>query len=187
MINRIIGHLISREEVRLGAGLDYVRDIATESTAGFFKLALLAPFTNHRKRLPKTAYHLAKIVVTRHAGRGSCVQIALNLATRDGVPVHYIRALLDHRNEELPVALQEVCEYAQVITEGRDSEELREKLVARYGREGLAELAFAIASAQVYPTLKRAMGHARSCSTAELEVKASRQLRDDLVLGIQTI
>lgn len=48
--------------------------------------------------------------------------------------------------------------------------ELREQVLERFGHEGLEELGLAIASAQFFPTMKRATGFARSCATVEVEV-----------------
>src|SRR5688572_9225215 len=115
MLNRILERVIQQEERRLGGSLANLRELAGMSTAAILIIRLLGPFTNHRKRLPTTAYHLAKIIVPRHLDCGECVQMALNLAANDGVPSHYVRAVLDHKFEELPVALQEVCEFAQNV------------------------------------------------------------------------
>jgi hypothetical protein len=48
--------------------------------------------------------------------------------------------------------------------------ELRPALEAELGGAGLAELAIAIAGARVYPTTKRALGLAVSCSRVEVTV-----------------
>ena len=162
-MKRIATWAIEREERRQGVSLDYLRDIAAGSTAAILKLALLAPFASHRKRLPKTAYHIARIAATRSVDRGGCAQIAVNLARKDGVPENYLRALTDENRAEnvleLPAALREVVEYTCSVVEGWDNPELRESLRTRYGTEALTELAFAIASAQIQPTVKRALGH----------------------------
>jgi hypothetical protein len=65
---------------------------------------------------------------------------------------------------------REVCEYSRAVVEGWDNPELRETLRSRYATEGLAELAFAIASAQLYPTVKRALGHAQTYSSHSVTV-----------------
>lgn len=187
MFNKIFERVIERQELRLGESLDYLREIREGSNAAFLKVALLTPFTNHRKRLPKTAYHLAKILVTRHEDCGACVQMAINVAASDGVPEHYIRAVLNQRTEDLPVALQEVCEYAQAIAQGANHAALRARLVERYGKEGLIELSMAIASAQIYPTLKRAMGHTTTCATTEFRVNRAHLRQESLVLGVEAI
>jgi hypothetical protein len=35
--------------------------------------------------------------------------------------------------------------------------------VRRFGQDGLISLSFAMAGARIFPTLKRALGHARAC------------------------
>lgn len=164
-MKRIAGWAIGREERRLGVTLEYLREIAEVSIAAMMKIALLAPFASHRKRLPKTAYHLAKVTVARTADCGSCAEMAVNLALKDGVPRNYLRSVLEGHLDELPVALRETCEYSLAVLERWDNPDLRETLRSRYGTEGLTELAFAIASAQLYSTVKRGLGHAETCST----------------------
>jgi hypothetical protein len=170
MLNGLVDRVIRKEEKTVGARLDYLREVASVSTAGLAKIALLAPFARHRKRLPKTAYHLAKISATLHEDRGTCAQWAVNQAVSDGVPVHYIRSVLDGAVEVLPPALQDICSFARAVAQGWDQPDLREILRARYGREALVELAFAIASARLYPTLERAIGHAQRRSTQLIAV-----------------
>ena len=51
-----------------------------------------------------------------------------------------------------------------------DEDELRETLRQRYGERGLIELAYAIASSQIPPTVKRCLGYARSCRLVHVEV-----------------
>jgi len=39
----------------------------------------------------------------------------------------------------------------------------REAALARFGEKGLVTLAFSIAATRIYPTMKRALGHAHAC------------------------
>jgi len=41
---------------------------------------------------------------------------------------------------------------------------LAEEAERRYGKRGLVSLAYAVASARVYPTLKRGLGHGAACT-----------------------
>jgi hypothetical protein len=52
---------------------------------------------------------------------------------------------------------------AHVAARDPRSEELRPLIAQWWGEAGIVELALAIASAHVYPTVKRAMGHAQAC------------------------
>jgi hypothetical protein len=44
------------------------------------------------------------------------------------------------------------------------ADELRTEIVKRWGRQGVISLAFALASARVFPTIKYALGHEQACS-----------------------
>jgi hypothetical protein len=48
--------------------------------------------------------------------------------------------------------------------------EPRQKILARYGATTLAELSLAIASARVFPTIKRGLGHSVSCGAVRRAV-----------------
>ena len=52
-----------------------------------------------------------------------------------------------------------------------DDDTLRETLRKRYGEHGLIELAYAIASSRIPPTVKRGLGYAKSCSLVAVEVR----------------
>ena len=43
------------------------------------------------------------------------------------------------------------------------ADEERARIVRRFGARGLAAIAFALAAARVYPTVKYALGHGRAC------------------------
>lgn len=166
MLHFLIHRAIARQERFLGVSLDYLRDLAQTSKAALLKLALIAPLGAHRRRLPREAFHLARLGATMTADCGACVQIALNVARQEGVSVELLEAALDQRLEELPPDYAEVFRFAQAIAQGQDDPERREALEKCYGHEGLVEVAIAIAVSGVFPTLKRALGHAVSCSIA---------------------
>jgi hypothetical protein len=73
--------------------------------------------------------------------------------------------------EELPPELVDVFRFASsVVTAAGDEDELREVLRKRYGERGLIELAYAIASSQIPPLVKRSLGYAKSCSLVPVRV-----------------
>jgi hypothetical protein len=161
MLNRIIDHLISKEEETLGTRLDYLRDVAGESESAFLKIALAIPLTRHRQILPKTVFHLAILVTTQHEDCGECLEIVVQNALKEGVPSHDVRAALDKSYHLLPAPLEEACAFAQALSQGSEDTGLRETLRDRYGTKGLIELGMVIAGARLFPTLRRVLGHAR--------------------------
>ena len=171
MLRRLVLRRLDAEERRLGGvSLEYLRHVARTSLPAFLKFALFTPLAGHRKKLPPDAYHLARVVAVQHEDCGTCVQIEVNLARKDGVAPELLRAALKGRLDELPPDLADVCRFARTVSEQGDDVELRERLRARYGDEGLVELALGIAAARVFPTTKRALGYATSCSLVEVEV-----------------
>lgn len=172
MIRDLILKRLDKEERSLGESVDYVRHIVRSSLPAFFKFALFTPLSQHRRKLPPTPYHVARIVATRDEDCGTCVQIEVNLAGRDGVPADVIRAVLNNRPEDLTPELAEVYRFTKAVVEasGEEEEELRQRIRERYGEEGLVELALGMAAARVFPVTKRALGYATSCALVEIKV-----------------
>ena len=171
MIRRLILKRLDKEERSLGESVEYLRHLLRTSLPAFFKFALFTPLAQHRRKLPPAPYRVARIVATRDEDCGTCVQIEVNLARQEGVPAAVIRAVLNHRPDDLPPALADVYRFARSVVEASGGdEELRERVRARYGEEGLVELALGIAAARVFPVVKRALGYATSCALVEVKI-----------------
>lgn len=171
MIRNLILKRLDKEERALGESVDYVRHIVRISLPAFFKFALFTPLAQHRRKLPPTPYRIARIVATQDEDCGTCVQIEVNLARKEGVPADLIRAVLNNRPEALPPELADVHRFAKAVVEASGQEdELRQRIREQYGEEGLVELALGIAAARVFPVTKRALGYATSCALVEVQV-----------------
>src|SRR5262245_43076830 len=164
MLRWILSRQLDAAERKLGEPVDYLRHILRYSLGGFLAFARFMRLASYRKTLPASAYGVAGLVATRAEDCGTCVQIGVNLARQEGVSPDILRAVIDRRPEDLPQDLADVYHFAESIVEQRGDEgDLRERLRARYGEEGLIELALGIASCRVFPTVKRALGYATSC------------------------
>ena len=171
MIRNLILKRLDKEERSLGESVDYVRHLVRCSLPAFFKFALFIPLSQHRRKLPPTPYRVARIVATQDEDCGSCVQIEVNLARREGVSAEVIRAVLDTRPEDLAPELAEVYRFTKAVVEASgEEEELRQRICERYGEEGLVELALGMAAARVFPVTKRALGYATSCAQVQVKV-----------------
>jgi alkylhydroperoxidase family enzyme len=172
MLRQLILRQLDAEERKLGGvSIDYLRHVACTSLRAFFKFALFTPLAAHRRALPADAYHVARLVATRHEDCGTCVQIEVNLALRHGVAPVILRAAVDRRPDELPAPLADVYRFAEAVVEAGGAEgEWRERVRAHYGEEALVEMALGIAAARVFPTTKRALGYATSCALVRVEV-----------------
>ena len=170
MLRRLINRRLDAAERALGGvSVEYLRHVARTSLPAFFKFGLFMPLAAHRRKLPSAAYHVARLVATRHEDCGTCVQIEVNLARKSGVPVETLRAALADRVAELPPDLADVYRFARAIAAAEDEPDLRARLRTHYGEEAFVELALAIAAARVFPTTKRALGYATSCALVEVQ------------------
>lgn len=159
---------LDAEEKKLGESMDYLRHIVDVSPTAFLRFACIMPFANSRKALPKEAWFSAQIVTLQHEDCGACLQIAVNLARQQGVSTNLIQVVLDRRYGDLADEIADVCAFTKSVVEGNDDETLRDKLRTRFGDLALIELSFAIASARIPPTVKRALGYAKSCRVVEI-------------------
>lgn len=170
MLQALLERVVAREERRFEVPLGYLREIAAASSAALLKLWLIAPAAAHRRRLPLEAYHVARLCTALQADCGACAQIVVKIARQEGVEPRLLRAIAQGRLTELSAELRETAEFTGAVLAGHDPLELREALTRRWGAAGVIELGLAIATAQLLPTLKRAMGRAQSCSFAPVEV-----------------
>lgn len=188
MLRWFLHKRLDAEEKDLGASMDYLRFIADTSSSAFLRFAAIMPFANSRKVLPARARYVAQLVAVQCEDCGPCLQITVNLARKEGVGTDLIRSVLAGDSDHLPDDLAEVYAFGSAMAgppsspahpdEGSsdvaggststdpihvDPATLRETMRSRYGDEGLVELAYAIASSRIPPTVKRVLGYAESC------------------------
>jgi alkylhydroperoxidase family enzyme len=170
MIRHLVLKRLDAMEQTLGESVDYMRHVVRVSLPAFLKFALFTPLAAHGRKLPINLYYTACFVATRHEDCGTCVQITVNMARRDGVPDPLLHALIAGNPEELADEARDVYlfTHAVVNTDEEKAAPLRERLRAVLGEEALIELSFAIAGARVFPTVKRGLGYATSCALVEI-------------------
>lgn len=174
-IKRLLHRMIRKTEEVVGVKSDHMHFILDTSLGAFVDLLLFMRLATHRQVLPAEALHLARILATQSMDCGNCVQFTVNVALRDGVRPEWIRATLEHRPEALPPELEEIYEFTtHLLRHSYQEDALRESIRGRYGDAGLLDLAYGIASAQVMPLTKQALGFAKSCSKIEVRVETAR-------------
>ena len=159
--------IIDRQEATLGVPLDYLRSIADTSPAAFAKFAAAAPLLGHRRHAARAVWHLARLAATRVQDCGTCLQIVVNLALADGVAPATLRAALDGGDLAPDETL--AFEYGEAVAQG-DAGGAVDAVRERWGEPVLVELALAVATAQLFPIIKRGLGQAVACSLVEVEV-----------------
>ena len=151
--------------------MDYARDIARTSPDTFAKLQQFRVMAKQQRHGDPAPFHLAGLATAMHDDCGECVQIHVNLARADGVRADWLRAALADRLEALPAPLADAFRLGRAVAANDPAmEEYRARLQEHYGPSLVTELAFEIAVARFYPSLKRGLGAARSCALVKVEI-----------------
>lgn len=141
--------------------LDELMDVSPEA---FLAFEGAMGMSQYRKVAPLDLLTVAKLTAARSEDCGPCTLLGVKMAREAGVPEAVIQGAL-RGGKGLSAEQLEVHRYAQAVaTNGTLDPELLTRLEQRLGKEVIAELALAIVAAKIYPTLKRGLGRASSCS-----------------------
>ncbi len=162
--------VIARQEAQLGAPLDYLRSLADASTVAFLKFGAFAPLAGHRAQAPAAVWHLARLAATRAQDCGTCVQIVVNQAKADGVAASVLQAALDGDEPRLGDDERLALRFGQAVASGDGAHQAGGDVQTRFGETVRVELALAVATAQVFPILKRGLGQDLTCARVTVEV-----------------
>ncbi|MCB9915551.1 MAG: hypothetical protein H6828_10440 [Planctomycetes bacterium] len=148
----------------------YLEELLAASPAGFRAFQAAQPLGAFRRELPLEAHWVARVATMQAEDCGACGQLNVRMALEAGVDRELLRALV-HAPDALDEALRDVRLHALAVARAEPVDlERVERLRARYGAAGLAELALVVAGCRVYPTLKRALGRMAACAPVSVDV-----------------
>lgn len=157
-------------ETRYKYDATYMRDLLESSPAGFMKFQNFLPLSGHTEKLGAEDYWVAKLAAMQVEDCGECLQLNVRMALEAGVSRDLIAAAIGG-GEALPANLKDVHLYARGVA-GHEAVDdgLMDRIKARYSKGALLEFGLCIASAKVFPSIKRAVGYTKSCSLIKIEV-----------------
>lgn len=164
MLKAFLRAQLGKFEKAYGYDMSYGREILDADLSGFLKFFRAMAFTQHRRDVPPAVYHAAKLVSVMSEDCGPCTQLLVQMAEQDGVPAEVLRAVLARKPSLLPADAQLGYRFAEAaLAHAPEADALREQIEARWGKRALVSLAYALAGARIYPTLKYALGHGKTC------------------------
>lgn len=173
LLKKIAAHLIQRAERRIGVRLDYAHEIAQTDLTLLSRYNRIFGFLDPNKKVPKVAYHTARLRGAIAADCGTCVEAEINLANQAGIDNATVGLVLRSDYSELPEEVAAIARLADAVAGRReDDAEAREIIKRAYGDAGLIEVSFAMNGAALLPGIKRAMGYATICDMAILRKQA---------------
>ena len=144
----------------------YMHAIVDTDVGAFMKFARATGLGGYRKDVPTDVYAAVVLTSSVQADCGPCTQLGVGFALGAGVPADTIAAVLrkDEAAMSPAVALAVRFALAVLARDGAAADACREDIVRRWGPRAALALAFGIMSAQLYPTLKFALGHGKACT-----------------------
>lgn len=148
----------------------YLEDMLEASPDGFARFQAVAAMASYREALPPEVAFVAKIAAFSVVDCGPCLELTIKMGREAGVADAVLRGAR-RDGEGLSPELGEVHGYAAQIAAGGTPElERVERMRDRYSSAGLVEMSLGIASALLFPAVKRTLGHAQSCSLTAFSV-----------------
>lgn len=152
-------------ERAFGYDTAYMREMLDASWSGFMRFAAVSKMARHRAGVPLDAWYAAKLTATVAEDCGPCTQLVVKMAEADGISTTVLRGILegDDRAMGPDAALAQRFTRA-TLAHHPEADTLREQILARWEERGVVTLALVIAASRVFPTVKYAMGHGKTCS-----------------------
>lgn len=174
MLRRLMKRLVPALEKRLGVRLEYMRRMADSAPGALWRFGLFMPLAGYGRVVPPRLLHLARLGATLAADCGECVEITMNVARQEGVAPDVLRAGLVRDEDVLSVVELDALDYGAAVAAGDPrSDTLRRALAAEFGEEGIIELSIAVATAQLFTTVKLGMGLNQACDVGRLSELAA--------------
>jgi len=165
MIRWFLRRWIDKFERTWNYDASYLREVLDADPRALMAFSKVTGIGSYRKDVPPAAYCAAGIVGTMAEDCGPCTQLVIDMAQREGVDPAILRAIVARDVTAMPFEVALAVRFAEAsLSHAPEADDLREEVVRRFGKRGLVSLAFALTAARLYPTLKYALGHGRSCT-----------------------
>lgn len=154
---------------RYNYNVGYMQKILNADLAAFLKFMGFQTMSSHSGNLPPELLFAAKIRAIIWDDCGPCTQLVVNMALEAKVNPAVVRAIVDRDLDNLPDDVALVVRFTElVLAHDPAADDLREKIVASWGDEGLITLAYGISSCRVYPALRYTLGYGEACSRIQV-------------------
>ena len=152
----------------------YLHEMIDASPMSALKFSVLTGLAD-RRDAPGEALAAAGIVGTLAEDCGPCTQIGVDMAAAGGVSPKVLRAILAGDEAAMGADAALGYRFAKTALEPRleEADTVREEVVRRWGQKGLVALALTLTTARMYPTVKYALGHGKSCSRVTVAGEAA--------------
>jgi hypothetical protein len=165
---------LNRFERTWGYDATYMREVLAANPGSFMKFAFGTRAADFRAA-PATALVAAQLAGVLAEDCGPCTQLGVDMATAGGVDPAILRAILagDEAAMGETAALAWRFARASLARDMETCDPLRDEIVRRWGQKALVAIGLSLVASRMYPTLKYALGHGKTCSKVTVAGVAS--------------
>ena len=165
MLKWMIHRKLRRFEQEHGYDGSYMHEVLDMDLGAFFKFGRAIAIGSYRKDVPADPYFAAMLAASMHADCGPCTQLGVGFALQAGVPARAVAAVIAGDEAAMAADVALGFRFARaLLAHAPETDGLREEIVRRWGPRAVLALVFGIMAAQMYPTLKYALGHGQACT-----------------------
>lgn len=170
MIRWLLRRKLATFEKTYDYDMTYAREILDAAGPdALLRFARVQGMGQYRAGVPLEAWFAAKVAAMAVEDCGPCTQLAVTMALRAGVSGAVLRAVIAHDDAALPPdACLAVAFVRSAMARDDEADDLRARVVERFGPRGLVTLAYVATVARIYPTLKYALGHGQACQLVRI-------------------
>jgi len=169
MVKWFIRKRLAAFDRQFGYDTSYMKHVLDTDLGPFLKFARAGGVSRYRKDAPLDVYYAAKITAVVAADCGPCAQLVVGMALADGLPGATIAKILQGDEAVMTQPVRLGVRFARAVIARESADELRAEIENRWGPRALISLGFPLVSAQIFPTLKYALGYGKACQRIVVE------------------
>ena len=147
----------------------YLQELVDVDPAAGLAVSRLSAVASYRADAPAAAWFAGKLVAGMSEDCGPCVQLGVRMAERSGVSASDLRAIIASDVGRMSAEASLGYRFAQaLLARSEELDDLREEIVARWGRKALGAISIGIVTTRTFPALKYALGHGQACQSVEI-------------------
>lgn len=179
MLDWLIRRRIESFGRRYDYDVSYMTEILDQDRDGFLKFSRVVELAARPGPVPAAAWFAAKLAATLSEDCGPCTQLVTRMASEAGVPVALVGAIVQGNEAAMSDDAVLGWRFARAsLAHDPQADRWREEIVVRWGEGAVVALALGIAASRMFPTIKYAMGHGKSCQRIRVDGRELVPLAD---------
>jgi hypothetical protein len=165
MLRWFLHHKLRAFEREHNYDASYMHEVLDTDTEAFMKFARATSVGRYRKDVPADVYAGATLTSSIQADCGPCTQLGVGFALLAGVSAGAVSAIVRGDEAAMSPEVALGVRFARaVLARDAAADACREEIARRWGPRAVLALALGVMGAQLYPTMKYALGHGKACT-----------------------